>query len=813
MALSGTVTVDNEMIKASASIFLVVIGALLLGMSLPPIRKIQTKLRHADDLRRKWRTIFILIVTCLLVYIVFILSLLLRIPLPAHLVTGIVLFGGACFVFLAIHSVRIQDIVKSRCRQERISRLNDCLLGFSNDHSENISRLTTLCGELLEGVCALYNRIEGGMLHTKAAWNPPADFEMTDAAEGHLCNDVVHRAVDGQALCIRHLADTPYADTDANVKRYNLETYLGMPVNCNGTVVGSLCVVYQKDFAPDEEDLKFLGILASAIGVEEERGRATEALEKAHADLESRVTERTAELAKANERLRTDIAERKKAEEALWKSETILRKVFEVIPDMVAVLDRDLRLVHSNWQGGYEYVPRELRDAMPFCYDAFYPERGRPCDTCHTQEVFRTGKPVYGEKYNPRIGLVEVRAFPILDDAGQVVMVAEYIRNITEQRRLEEELRKTHKLESLGVLAGGIAHDFNNLLTGILGNLSVARIAVGPQSKAIRRLDEAEKAVARSRDLTQQLMTFSKGGAPVKKTACIEQIVSDSAAFVLRGSNVKCEFTMNDAIWAVEVDEGQINQAINNLIINADQAMQNGGIVKVRIDNQVVAPQNEMSLKQGRYVRITIEDHGAGIPTEYIHKVFDPYFTTKAQGSGLGLATVYSIVRNHDGFVGVDSNEGVGTSFFIYLPSSENGVPPTVECKLVAPSGSGKILVMDDEALIREVASDILDHLGYSAVVCRDGKEAVELYKEAMTTGDPFAAVVMDLTVPGGMGGQETMKRLKEIDDRVVGIVSSGYCNDAILSNYRDYGFSGIVNKPYSLEALAGVLHDLLREP
>jgi signal transduction histidine kinase/PAS domain-containing protein len=798
------------MIKESASIFLVLIGALLLGMSLPPTRKIQMKLRHADDLRRKWRTFFILIVSCLLVYVVSVLGLFLRIPIPADLVTGIVFFGGACLVFFAVHSVSIEDIVKSNRRQERISRLNDCLLGFSHDHSENISCLTTLCGELLEGVCALYNRIEDGMLHTKAAWNPPADFQMTDAAEGHLCSDVVRRAADGQALCIRNLADTPYADTDANVKRYHLQTYIGMPVKCNGAVVGSLCVVYQKDFSPDKEDLKFLGILASAVGVEEERGRVTEALEKVHADLESRVMERTAELASANERLRIDIAERKKAEDALWKSETILRKVFEVIPDMVAVLDRDLRLIHSNWQGGYEYVPQALRDAMPFCYDAFYPERGRPCDACHTLEVFRTGKPVSGEKHNPRIGLVEVRAFPILDESGQVVMVAEYIRNITEHRRLEEELRKTHKLESLGVLAGGIAHDFNNLLTGILGNISLAKIALDPQSKAVKRLAEAEKAVARSQDLTQQLMTFSRGGAPVKKTACIEQIVSDSAAFVLRGANVKCEFTVNDGIWAVDVDEGQINQAMNNLIINANQAMENGGIIKVRIDNQKVAPQNEMSLKQGRYVRIAIEDHGAGIPADYIHKIFDPYFTTKVQGSGLGLATVYSIVRNHDGFVGVDSKEGVGTTFFIYLPSSENGVPQTAECKIDAPSGSGKILVMDDEALIREVASDILDHLGYSAVVCPDGKAAVELYREAMTTGEPFAAVLMDLTVPGGMGGQETMQRLIKMDKCVVGIVSSGYCNDAILSNYRDYGFSGIVNKPYSLEELARVLHDLL---
>jgi signal transduction histidine kinase len=800
----------NEMILKSASILLVVIGALLLGMSLPPARKIQLKLQHANELRLKWRTIFMLIVSFLLGSVVYISVLLFNIPIPADLVTGIVLFGGGCFVFWAVHSVSIQDIVKRKCLEERMSRLNDCLLGFSHQHSENIRRLTALCGELLEGVCALYNRIEGEMLYTRAAWNPPADFKMTDKADGHLCNDVVEQAVDGRALCVRNLAETSYADSDANVRRYNLETYIGMPVKCSGTVVGSLCVVYQKDFSPDEEDLKFLGILASAIGVEEERGRVTEALEKAQADLESRVLERTAELAKANERLLIDIAEREKAEEALWKSETILRKVFEVIPDMVAVLDRDLRLLHSNWQGGYEYVPAELRDTSPFCYDAFYPERGRPCDECHTQEVFRTGKPVSGEKYNPRIGLVEVRAFPILNDSGQVVMVAEYIRNITEQRRLEEELRKAHKLESLGVLAGGIAHDFNNLLTGILGNISLARNAVASRSEAVKRLDEAEKAVARSQGLTQQLMTFSKGGAPIKKTACIEQIVCESAAFVLRGSNVKCAFTMDDDIWPVEVDEGQMNQVINNLIINADQAMENGGIVNVRIDNQVVAPRNEMSLKEGRYVKISVEDHGAGIPARYIHKIFDPYFTTKEHGSGLGLATVYSIVRNHDGFIGVDSEEGVGTVFYIYLPSSEHCVPQTVECKLDAPSGSGKILVMDDEALIRSVASDILDFLGYSAVTCPDGKEAIALYRDAMTAGEPFTAVLMDLTVPGGMGGRETMERLMEIDKDVVGIVSSGYCNDPILSNYRDYGFSGIVNKPYSPDALGGVLHNLL---
>ena len=506
-----------------------------------------------------------------------------------------------------------------------------------------------------------------------------------------------------------------------------------------------------------------------------------------------------------------DITERKRMEEALWKSESILRKVFESIPDMLAVIDRDLRVVHSNWQGGYEYVPEEIRAGSPYCYDAYYPEQGKPCDDCHALKVFRTGAPVTMEKYNPRIGLVEVRAFPIFDDSGEVVMVAEYIRNITEQKRLEEELRKAHKLESLGVLAGGIAHDFNNLLTGILGNISLAKVVSGPNLKAFKRLDEAEKAVWRARDLTQQLMTFSKGGAPVKKTASIEQIVKDSASFVLRGSNVRCEFALSENVWPVEVDEGQMNQVINNLIINADQSMVDGGIIEVGIENLTVAPENEMSLTEGRYVKISIRDHGVGIPEQYLHKIFDPYFTTKKRGSGLGLATVYSIIKNHDGYIGVESEAGVGTTFQIYIPASENGLMEVMESNEILHTGLGKILVMDDEEAIRDVASEILGYLGYSVVVCCDGNEAIEQYRQALATKEPFTASIMDLTIPGSMGGKEAATRILQIDPDAVLIVSSGYSSDPVIANYHQYGFSGVVPKPFDTEGLARELNRLIQ--
>ncbi len=505
-----------------------------------------------------------------------------------------------------------------------------------------------------------------------------------------------------------------------------------------------------------------------------------------------------------------DITDRKRMQDALWKSESILRRGYESIPDMLAVIDRDLRIVHSNWGGGYDYVPEDIRAGFPRCYDAFYPEQGKPCDNCHALSVFRTGGQVSSEKCNPSIGLVAVRAFPIFDASGDVVMVAEYIRNITEQRRLEEEMRKAHKLESLGVLAGGIAHDFNNLLAGILGNVSLEKQLTDPRERKYTRLENIEKAALRARDLTHQLLTFSRGGAPVKKTTSIGQIIMDSASFVLRGSNVRCEFIIPDLVWPVEVDEGQMNQVFNNLIINADQAMPGGGDIAIRIDNLPAAPKNIPAVKEGRFVKISLNDHGVGISGENLDKIFDPYFTTKQRGSGLGLAIVYSIIKNHGGHIGVESTVGIGTTFHVYLPASETEPPAADQVERSSLTGSGKILVMDDEEILREVALEILTHLGYSVVACNDGAAAIALYREAMTGKEPFTAVLLDLTVPGGMGGKETVEKLLEIDGKVMCIVSSGYCNDPILAHYREYGFSGVVEKPYNMETLGNVLHDLL---
>jgi PAS domain S-box-containing protein len=706
--------------------------------------------------------------------------------------------------------ITVRDITARKRLTDRLARLNECFLSFTADPDENIRLITALCGEIMGAACALYNRLDLGMLCTRAQWNAPPDYTYIDKPDGHLCADVISLDRD-EAFVVRNLPETPYAMSDRNVGLYNLQTYIGVPVKCKDEHVGSICVVYQHDYPVTDNDKKFMGILASAIGIEEERRQSAEALRRSNEEMEIRVRERTEELFAANEQLRIDIEERRQAEEALRKSQTLLHEVFEANTDLLAVIDRDLRVVLSNWHGGYEYVPQEIRDEKPKCYQAFCQGQDKPCNSCYAMEVFRTGKPVLSEQFNARIGYIEIRTYPVFDESGQVFLVVKHIRDITARKKMEEEILKARKIESLGVLAGGIAHDFNNLLTGTLANISLAKMLLGPGEKAFARLCEAEKASMRAKDLTQQLLTFSRGGAPVKKTTDIRQIVKDSTSFALRGSNVKCEFSFAADLWPVEADEGQMGQVVNNLIINADQSMPDGGMVRVRAENVVIGPDDALPVAKGNYVRISVIDQGMGIQEENLPKIFDPYFTTKSMGSGLGLATVYSIMKNHDGHITVESTTDTGTIFHLYIPASRKALPPDglPAAERKPPNGSGRVLVMDDEEVIRDVAHEILGHLGYHVDVCGDGAEAVTMYRNALESQDPFSAVIMDLTVPGGMGGKEAMKILLEIDPDAKGIVSSGYSNDPVVADYRKFGFCGVVAKPYRVQDLSETLQGI----
>lgn len=394
---------------------------------------------------------------------------------------------------------------------------------------------------------------------------------------------------------------------------------------------------------------------------------------------------------------------------------------------------------------------------------------------------------------------------------GQPAVIT-IIRDITERKKRDEEFIRACKLKSLSTLAGGIAHDFNNLLTGILGNASLAKTLVNPGDKLHKIITDLENVSLRAKDLTHQLLTFAKGGVPVKKTVSIAKLLRDSVTFVLSGSNVKGDFAIAKDLWAVEVDEGQITQVIHNLIINAKQAMPDGGTIQVSAENFALSAENNPFIKNGEYVKITVKDTGVGIPEEHLPKIFDPYFTTKEEGSGLGLATAYSIIKNHAGYIMAESTAGVGTTFYIHLPVSKKEIErvEAIEEKLV--SGKEKILVMDDDDIVRDVAGKMLTKLGYEVDFARDGSEAIELYKKSKNSGRSFDVVIMDLTIPGGMGGRETIQKLLEINPHVRAIVSSGYSDDAVMSNYTNYNFKGVIAKPYRIEELSRTVHSVLAE-
>jgi two-component system, cell cycle sensor histidine kinase and response regulator CckA len=391
-----------------------------------------------------------------------------------------------------------------------------------------------------------------------------------------------------------------------------------------------------------------------------------------------------------------------------------------------------------------------------------------------------------------------------------------FLKDITDRRRLEEEQQRVEKLESIGLLAGGIAHDFNNILTAILGSIGLARMEAAPGSSIYDSLKHAEKASLRAKDLTQQLLTFSKGGTPVIKTTSLTELLMDTTSFALRGSNVKCNCSIPTDLWHAEIDAGQVSQVVHNLVLNAQQSMPAGGVIELVAKN--ITPREAqrlgkgIPLGEGSYIRIAVTDHGCGIPAENLDRIFYPFFTTKHKGSGLGLATSFSIARNHGGHLSVKSELGVGSTFYVYLPAStEKSVQIQGIKEPMKAVGKARILVMDDEEDVREVAGRMLKHIGYKDIeFAADGAEAVKLYKAAMESGQPFSVVILDLTTPGSMGGKETIRQLLNIDHGVKAIVSSGYANESVMAGYSKYGFRGMVAKPYTLEELDKAVKDVI---
>jgi PAS domain S-box-containing protein len=508
-----------------------------------------------------------------------------------------------------------------------------------------------------------------------------------------------------------------------------------------------------------------------------------------------------------------DITERKKAEAALQVSEERFRTIIERANEGILVAEsssRELRYANPEICRMLGYTPEELHllglegihppGVLPGVIDAF----GRMARGEMTDAQFPC------LRKDGSVFQANIRGTHLVFD-GRECLVG-FFTDISDRRLLEEERLKSAKLEAIGILAGGVAHDFNNLLQGIFGSIALAKRDFLPGQPTYAMLEQAEKALRQSVGLTTQLLTFSKGGKPLKRPMPLRPVIESAAGFALSGSTTSCRLEIDADLRLVDADEGQVAQVIQNVVLNAAQAMPRGGTVAIAARN-VHAPGADLQaqLEEGDFVEVSIRDEGEGIPPEHLPRIFDPYFTTKTTGSGLGLATSYSIVRNHGGAIAVHSEPGRGSTFFIYLPAAQ---PEVVQD--AAPPGPprvmrrARILLMDDEEMVREVTGEMLRLLGHDVRTATNGEEALDLFLRARESGSPFDVVLLDLTIRGGMGGEEALGALLAIDAGVRAVVVSGYADSSIVAEYRTRGFKGCLRKPYRLEDLDATIASLL---
>ncbi|KGN03251.1 histidine kinase [Clostridium novyi A str. 4570] len=507
----------------------------------------------------------------------------------------------------------------------------------------------------------------------------------------------------------------------------------------------------------------------------------------------------------------TNITEQKKAEKILQENTLELKTLFKVLPDTYLKVNKNgtlISFINNNDNNDLMYTSQKfigenLATFIPYKLSLKF--KSAILKSIKTKSIIVFEYKV--KTINNITNFFEARLLPLSDD--EVICI---VRNVTQKKQTEEELLKMEKLNSISTLAGGVAHDFNNILTIILGNISLIKTNFNTENKLYEKLITIEKIILQAKDLTKQLLSFSKSSNPVKKICYIGDLIQETTNLSLSGSNVCEKSYIAEDLWPVEVDVSQINQVLSNLIINSCQAMPNGGVLTVRCKNMTLKENEIIGLPKGKYVNISIKDQGYGISEENLLKVFDPYFTTKDTGMGLGLFSAYSIIKNHNGHISVKSRVGKGTIFQIYLPAC-NMIP--IEIKAPTPKifhGKSRILIMDDDDGILDILKSMLNYLGHTTEVSKDGNEAISLYKKSLKDNNPFDAVIMDLTIPGGMGGEETIKHLLKIDPNVKAIVSSGYYSKGVISNYKEHGFKGVINKPYTIEELSTELNKILKQ-
>ncbi len=562
------------------------------------------------------------------------------------------------------------------------------------------------------------------------------------------------------------------------LRDHNIFSMMDTLIWLHGKIVGVLCVEHQKSYRIwDQEDIDFAVTITELIS------------------------------------LVMETAERKQAQADLKGSRDYLEKIINSVGDPMFVKDELHRyiLVNDSLCG---FIGKSREDIICRTDMDIFPGEASNIAVSGDNAVLKSGNAYIGEERMPGAG-GSVKVFLskktlYIDNAGKKYIVG-VSRDITDRKKMEEEALKTSKLESLGILAGGIAHDFNNVLMGIIGNISLAKNRIKNDEKTREILARAEGVSHKAKNLTEQLITFSRGGAPIKKLCSINEIIKLSAQFALAGSNVVLQLDLFDGLWSAEADEGQITQVITNIVINSKQAIADNGCVKIKTENFEFEKDQDSGLLAGKYIAVTISDDGSGISGENITKIFDPYFTTKTGGSGLGLSTTYSIIKNHGGYISVDSTAGSGTSFHIYLPAVSSRAPAGTENETFAGAISrGSILIMDDDEDVLIPLSEVLSDGGYLVETARDGDETLEIYRKRLESGLLFDIVIMDIVIRGGMGGRETIEKLLAIDPGARVIVSSGYSNDPIMGDHKKYGFCGVLAKPYKIEEVDKIINGCL---
>ena len=522
------------------------------------------------------------------------------------------------------------------------------------------------------------------------------------------------------------------------------------------------------------------------------------------------------DLRASEEKHRALYNKRKQAEEAILLRDSYLSAIIENQPGLLWLKDRDGKFLSVNAQFAHSCglnSPESLVGKTDF---DIWPHDLAARYVADDHKVIRSGKPCMVEE--PISDKGEIRWFetfkaPLMDKQGIVIGTTGYSRDITERKRAEEEhlrydqqLQQNQKLESLGVLAGGIAHDFNNLLGGIFGYIGLAR-STSKDARITEYLEASLATMNRAKALTLQLLTFAKGGAPVQKATPLIPFIQDAAHFALSGSNISCRFFLSEILWQCNIDKNQVGQVIDNIVINAEQAMPGGGSIEIAATNVSFGDKGHPPLAAGDYVKVSIKDFGIGIPKDIMPRIFDPFFSTKTKGHGLGLATCFSIINRHGGCIEVESEQGIGSCFHVYLPASPEPVAANTDA-VVTHAGSGTIIVMDDEEVIRSTVGKMLESLGYAAVCKSNGRDAIDFYVAEVKAHRGCAAMIFDLTIPGAMGGIDAVTEIRKMDAgaKVPVFVMSGYADNSVMKNPVEYGFVASISKPFTVDELSEML-------